>query len=157
MDRRAQPKTGKAEAKRPPVRKSPKNSVGKVNDLATRLTEALGQLQTRDRELAEALEQQTATAEILSVISSSPSDVQPVFERVVERALRLLGGLTAAVVLVRDGVCHLGAFTALDESADAAMRNVYPRSLSEVPLTERSEERRVGKEWSSRGGAEATK
>ena len=86
--------------------------------------------------LSEALEQQTATAAILRVISSSPTDVQPVFEEVVERALRLLGGLTAAVVLVRDGVCHLGAFTALDEAADAAMRNVYPRSLSERPLTE---------------------
>jgi GAF domain-containing protein/DNA-binding response OmpR family regulator/CHASE3 domain sensor protein/anti-sigma regulatory factor (Ser/Thr protein kinase) len=94
------------------------------------------ELQARNADLTEALEQQTATAEILRVMSSSPTDVQPVFEKVVERALRLLGGLTAAVVLVRDGVCHLGAFTALEESADAAMRSVYPRSLSELPLAE---------------------
>ena len=93
------------------------------------------------RELAEArrvaaaaLEQQTATSEILGVISRSPTDVQPVFERVVEGALRLLGGRTAAVVLVRDGVCHLGASTALDDVANAAMRTVYPQPLSELPL-----------------------
>jgi len=100
------------------------------------VAEAAGQLQTRDRQLAEAQEQQTATSEILRVISSSPNDAQPVFDAIATSALRLLGGLTASVVLVRNGVCRLGAFTALDEAADAAMRNVYPRPLSELPLTQ---------------------
>src|SRR5215510_12192483 len=47
------------------------------------------------RALTEAAEQQTATAEILRVISSSPTDVQPVFETIVRSAVRLCDGLFA--------------------------------------------------------------
>src|SRR6187200_2661984 len=45
-------------------------------------------------DLKEAREQQAATAEILKVIASSPSDVQPVFEAIVANADRLIGGFT---------------------------------------------------------------
>jgi len=47
------------------------------------------ELEAKNRDLSEALEQQTATSEILRVISSSPTDIQPVFETVVENAVRL--------------------------------------------------------------------
>ena len=44
-------------------------------------------------ESKEALERQTATADILKVIAASPSDVQPVFEAIAENANRLIGGV----------------------------------------------------------------
>src|SRR5215475_4722356 len=47
------------------------------------------ELDTRNRQLSEALEQQTATSDILRVIASSPTDIQPVLGVVAENAARL--------------------------------------------------------------------
>ena len=57
------------------------------------------QVQARTRELEEALERQEASAEILRVISRSPTDPRPVFARIVETAARVLGCDTAAIML----------------------------------------------------------
>src|SRR5262249_47694512 len=47
------------------------------------------ELQTSNRDLTQALDQQTATSEILGVISGSPTDIQPVFDTIVRSAARL--------------------------------------------------------------------
>src|SRR5262245_44250606 len=64
---------------------------------------------TRNRELSESLEQQAATTEILSVISSSPTDVQPVFDAIVASASRLCEAEYSAVARLEDGQLHLVA------------------------------------------------
>src|SRR5258708_8560219 len=62
----------------------------------------LSELQVRNPALTETPEQQTATGEILRVISSSPTDVQPVFETIVKNA-RALCGSDSAGVFIHDG------------------------------------------------------
>jgi hypothetical protein len=109
MDRRGKSKKAKAEAKRSPLRKSPKDPVGEVRDLEKRLAEALDQLQTRNRDLTKALEQQTATSEILRVISRSQTDMQPVFDAIVGSAVRLLRGHTGALTRVAGDQVELSA------------------------------------------------
>jgi two-component system NtrC family sensor kinase len=81
-------------------------------------------------ETREGLERQTATSDILRVIASSPSDVQPVFDAIAESAKRLLGSHSAVVTRVIDGVVHLAAGTAVNEAAAQAMQGLLPYPLS---------------------------
>src|SRR5262249_29263625 len=57
------------------------------------------QVQQRNRQLTEALEQQTATSEILRVIATSPTDAQPVLDAVVEGARHLSDSLHAVLAI----------------------------------------------------------
>jgi two-component system NtrC family sensor kinase len=83
-------------------------------------------------ETQEALERQTATADILKVIASSPSDVQPVFDAIAERSNKLVGGLSSAVYRLVDNVAHLMAFTPVNPAADAVLRAAFPSQISQL-------------------------
>src|SRR5262249_23269644 len=64
------------------------------------------ELAARNHDLTEALEQQTATAEILRVISSSPTDIRPVFDAIVSSAGHLCGAESAVAFRYEDGTAH---------------------------------------------------
>ncbi len=81
-------------------------------------------------ETREALERQTATADILKVIASSPNDVQPVFEAIAASAKRLLGGFSATVVRFVGDTLHLVAFTPTNATADQALQASFPMPLA---------------------------
>ncbi len=81
------------------------------------------------KELAEALKRQAATAEILKVISGSPTDVQPVFDAIAESSMRLLGALSASVTRRVGDALHLAALTSTSPSGDDALRKAFPFSL----------------------------
>jgi GAF domain-containing protein len=87
------------------------------------------ELQTSNRELTTALDTQTATSDILRVISGSRTDVQPVFDAIVASAVRLLGAHSGALTRIAGDRIELVALTATVEGGDAAMRAAFPQPL----------------------------
>jgi signal transduction histidine kinase len=113
MSRAAKPTRGKADAKRPRARESPKTEDSRGRDLEERL--------------AEALEQQEATGQILEVISRSPADAQPVFDAIAANALKLCDAKGAVVVRYDGALLHLVAHHNVDPEAVVRLQGQFPR------------------------------
>jgi GAF domain-containing protein len=92
------------------------------------------ELQSSNGELRVALEQQTATSEILRVISSSPTDLQPVFDAIVTSAMRLLGGFSATLRQIAGDQLDLVAFSTTSEPGDEALKSLSQLPLADDPL-----------------------
>jgi len=86
----------------------------------------LTELQTKNADLTEALEQQTATAEILRVISSSPTDVRPVFDTIVQNARSLCRADSAAVLTYDGEMIRIESLDNADPERAGALRQAYP-------------------------------
>ncbi|HKA40811.1 MAG TPA: GAF domain-containing protein [Burkholderiales bacterium] len=101
------------------------------------------ELQARNAEVTEALEQQTTTAEILKVISQSPTDTQPVFDAIVKSGVHLFGGMNMTLRLVKGDESVTVASTlpvaadayvvSINEEGSTASRAIRRREVVQVP------------------------
>jgi GAF domain-containing protein/CheY-like chemotaxis protein len=98
----------------------------------------LSELQAKNADLTEALEQQTATSEILRVISSSPTDVQPVFVTIARSAVQLSGARTGALYQFDGDVLHLVAHHDQPPEALAALQRAYPMRPTRAQVSGRA-------------------
>ena len=89
-------------------------------------------------ELRESLEQQTATSEVLKVISSSPADIQPVLEIIGERAEKLCDADISMVSIVDGDLIRLASLHGVAETGIEALRRVFPMRLTDETVTARA-------------------
>ena len=100
-------------------------------------------VEERTNELKETLEQQTATAEILKVISRSTTDVQPVFDAIVQSAARLFAPNDSVIVMREGNLLHRRARAGPTTIDEAALSRIFPaaydpeRSLISRTIAER--------------------
>ena len=103
-----------------------------------RVREGLGRkLAERTAELTEALDYQTATSEVLRVISESPTDVAPVLEVILDCVMRLFQPQTAAVFRYDGRLIHVAAKRNWTSEATEQARALYPMPADERSLTGR--------------------
>src|SRR5262249_34009968 len=77
-------------------------------------------------QVTESLEQQTATSEILRVISSSPTELQPVFDVIAKNAFQLCGGAFAILYRYDGGLMSVVADVQLSSEGSRVLRALYP-------------------------------
>ncbi len=83
-------------------------------------------LTTRNSEFGERIEQQSATIDVLKVMSASPSDPLPVFDLIVNRARAFCEADGAMVALLEDGMLHLRTHIGATQAASAAYEAYFP-------------------------------
>jgi two-component system NtrC family sensor kinase len=90
-------------------------------------TDLKGEIEGLRRSLGEALDRQIATSEILRVISSSPTDVRPVFDTIARNAVLLCGGIGAVVLRFDGEVLHVAGHHNVGSSGVERLEQRYPR------------------------------
>src|SRR4029453_770061 len=121
--RRGQKPAKSKEAKPPVARKSRKSESSRVHDLEKRLAEAL-------KDKAEAQDQRAATSEILKAISTSPTDVRPVFDMIAKHAVKLCGAELSVVTTLKGDHLDLVAVYGLTSEGIEATRGAFPMPLN---------------------------
>jgi len=121
---------GRISASRAEVKLFTETEIGLLENFAAQAVIAIENARLFN-ETQEALERQTATADILKVIASSPSDVKPVFEAIAARAKSLVGGFSSTVFRFIDGMAHLEAFTPTTPEADDVLKSTFPRPVED--------------------------
>jgi GAF domain-containing protein/HAMP domain-containing protein len=96
------------------------------------------EIESRNAELSESLEQQTATGDILRVISSSPTDVQPTFEAIAKSARRLCDAAHAMVFRLDGDLIHLAAHDNLGPERLEVIRSIFPIRPGRQSVTARA-------------------
>ena len=98
----------------------------------------LSELRQRTNNLTELLEQQTATSDVLRVISSSPTDIEPVFETIGERAEKLCNAEIGAVCIVDGELIRVASIHGMTEAGVEAARRAYPMRRTDETVTARA-------------------
>jgi len=99
--------------------------------IAIENTRLFKEMQARTWELQEVLEYQTATSEVLNVISRSPTDAKPVFESIVRSAANLFEPWSANISILRNGMFH---FEASASAKDGDARFIVERASTVYPI-----------------------
>ncbi|WP_246501525.1 GAF domain-containing protein [Mesorhizobium caraganae] len=96
------------------------------------------EVQQRTREATEALEYQTATSDVLSVISRSPTDGQPVFDMIAQSAARLCEAQFCFVYRFDGELLHFVAHHGITEESVEIVRNTFPVAPTRGSAAERA-------------------
>ncbi|MGE5773296.1 MAG: GAF domain-containing protein, partial [Hyphomicrobiales bacterium] len=94
--------------------------------------------QQRTRELSEALEQQTATSDVLKVISGSLNDLKPVFETIGRRAEKLCDAEISVISMVDGDQIRLVSINGVTEAGVEAVRRIFPMRRDAETVTART-------------------
>jgi GAF domain-containing protein/HAMP domain-containing protein len=106
--------------------------------IAIENTRLFEEVQERTKQLQEALDYQTASSEVLSAISRSPTAVQPVFDTIVESAARLCGALFSNVQLFDGRYLHVVATHNYSSDALVHFERLYPMPPNRSQLAGRA-------------------
>ncbi len=99
----------------------------------------LDETQRHAREVSESLERQTATAEVLQVISGSMADAKPVFEKILDSCRRLFGAGDPAVCLIDGDMLRIGAYRGkFAEEVEQAFPRLLAGTISDMAVRQGS-------------------